>query len=221
MNVQYTHLYFMCLTTTFCFATRQEAIIKPGQNTDRENDVKKLLSSHHHLIISRGIYQSPDYPLCVRSHLISFSDVTFRHKLSYQEREFKGQKMRGIRLYRNAYYHVKKMRTVVLFVANVFIAAHQVDPRVSGSYNIYYANEKCFVAGTHLPGNTSTIESNALRNHTGGEGQASANQAVKRPRQLVAKRGQPSRDHDKQDQTESADDSVLRALMIYGTNTML
>ncbi|XP_065292358.1 uncharacterized protein [Dermacentor albipictus] len=167
MNVQYTHLYFMCLTTTFCFATRQEAIIKPGQNTDRENDVKKLLSSHHHLIISRGIYQSPDYPLCVRSHLISFSDVTFRHKLSYQEREFKGQKMRGIRLYRNAYYHVKKMRTVVLFVANVFIAAHQVDPRVSGSYNIYYANEKCFVAGTHLPGNTSTIESNALRNHTG------------------------------------------------------
>nr|XP_054924049.1 uncharacterized protein LOC129383488 [Dermacentor andersoni] len=59
------------------------------------------------------------------------------------------------------------MRTVVLFVANAFIGAHQVDPRVSGSYNIYFANEKCFVAGTHLPGNTSTSEINAVRSPTG------------------------------------------------------
>nr|XP_050030204.2 uncharacterized protein LOC126526346 [Dermacentor andersoni] len=100
MNVQYTHTYFLFLWSTFCFATRQENTIRPGEHNVRESDVKKLLSSHHHLIISRGIYQSPDYPLCVRSHLISASDVTFRHKLSYQEREFKGQRIRGIGLYR-------------------------------------------------------------------------------------------------------------------------
>ncbi|XP_049524445.1 uncharacterized protein LOC119452590 isoform X2 [Dermacentor silvarum] len=157
MNVHYSHLYFICLWTTFCFGTKQEGIIKPSQYNVRENDVKKLLSGPHHLIISRAIYERPDYPLCVRSHFISLSDVGFRHKLSYKEKDFKGPRIRGIRQYRNAYYHVQKLKTVFLFVANAFKDTHQVDPRVSGSYNIYYANEICFIAGTHLPGNAACL----------------------------------------------------------------
>uniref|UniRef100_A0A224YCK4 Lipocalin n=1 Tax=Rhipicephalus zambeziensis TaxID=60191 RepID=A0A224YCK4_9ACAR len=52
---------------------------------------KNLLINPHPIIISRGIYERHDYPLCVQSRLKRILEVGFNHNLSYYERGYKKQ----------------------------------------------------------------------------------------------------------------------------------
>uniref|UniRef100_A0A224YMR2 Lipocalin n=1 Tax=Rhipicephalus zambeziensis TaxID=60191 RepID=A0A224YMR2_9ACAR len=78
-----------------------------------------LLINPHPIIISRGIYERHDYPLCVQSRLKRILEVGFNHNLSYYERGYKKQ-TRGSRWFCNTYYHVQHVGTVLLFRASAF-----------------------------------------------------------------------------------------------------
>ncbi|XP_075725612.1 uncharacterized protein LOC119179883 isoform X2 [Rhipicephalus microplus] len=107
-----------------------------------------LLLNPQHLIISRAIYTNHDYPLCVRSRLKKFVEVGYNHNVSYFERGYQNE-THGRRYYRNAFYYVQHVGQVLLFVASAFTERHHVDPLVSGSYKVLYANPVCFVAATN------------------------------------------------------------------------
>ncbi|XP_075725613.1 uncharacterized protein LOC119179883 isoform X3 [Rhipicephalus microplus] len=150
MNLQYTHLYILCiwtLTNVGCHAKKNDNLVKRNE-TKKEKDVKMLLLNPQHLIISRAIYTNHDYPLCVRSRLKKFVEVGYNHNVSYFERGYQNE-THGRRYYRNAFYYVQHVGQVLLFVASAFTERHHVDPLVSGSYKVLYANPVCFVAATN------------------------------------------------------------------------
>ncbi|XP_075725614.1 uncharacterized protein LOC119179883 isoform X4 [Rhipicephalus microplus] len=102
MNLQYTHLYILCiwtLTNVGCHAKKNDNLVKRNE-TKKEKDVK--MNETH-----------------------------------------------GRRYYRNAFYYVQHVGQVLLFVASAFTERHHVDPLVSGSYKVLYANPVCFVAATN------------------------------------------------------------------------
>ncbi|XP_075559736.1 uncharacterized protein LOC142591291 isoform X2 [Dermacentor variabilis] len=108
-----------------------------------------LIGGQQRLIISNSIYFRYDYPICVESHLIMHSEAGYRHNLIYFDKKKKEQKIQGKRIERNTYMHLRARKKVPLLVVNAFMGGNKTDPKVSGRFDIFFANKICFIVGTH------------------------------------------------------------------------
>ncbi|KAL1447510.1 hypothetical protein MTO96_044265, partial [Rhipicephalus appendiculatus] len=68
-----------------------------------------------------------------------------------------GQSELGKRVYRDAFYMVKKEKSTLHFSVVAYMSNHVEDQKVSGSYEVFYANKECFIAGTPLQRNPACL----------------------------------------------------------------
>ncbi|XP_075725623.1 uncharacterized protein LOC119179130 isoform X2 [Rhipicephalus microplus] len=121
--------------------------------------VRKLLQQRDYIRIAHGLYSQSNYPTCVRSHYHAVTLTGFIHALSYIPREKPVLKHRE-RIYRKALLKVKS-RTPPLLVVKAYKDTldtsiikkndySNIDHAVSGRYDIYFAQDNCFVAATTI-----------------------------------------------------------------------
>uniref|UniRef100_A0A131YD91 Lipocalin n=1 Tax=Rhipicephalus appendiculatus TaxID=34631 RepID=A0A131YD91_RHIAP len=167
MKLYHSLLYTVCTLVLFCDGKKLESG-KTSYKIDTEKAVRMLLS-YKFLIVSRGVYNQPDYPRCVCSRLKTVSPVKYNHNLTYLDIYAKGQSELGKRVYRDAFYMVKKEKSTLHFSVVAYMSNHVEDEKVSGSYEVFYANKECFIAGTPLQSEKSNSETLLVccgENHT-------------------------------------------------------
>uniref|UniRef100_A0A131YRG2 Lipocalin n=1 Tax=Rhipicephalus appendiculatus TaxID=34631 RepID=A0A131YRG2_RHIAP len=155
MKLYHSLLYTVCTLVLFCDGKKLESG-KTSYKIDTEKAVRMLLS-YKFLIVSRGVYNQPDYPRCVCSRLKTVSPVKYNHNLTYLDIYAKGQSELGKRVYRDAFYMVKKEKSTLHFSVVAYMSNHVEDEKVSGSYEVFYANKECFIAGTPLQRNPACL----------------------------------------------------------------
>lgn len=153
----------------FCHAKRPQKSLQPPPLTDQKplkpqtpeekmQLVKQLIGGKQRLILARGMYSQPNYPICVRSQLIFYTEATgYRHNLSYYEKDPVMEKRKGPRIDRTqTYMHVRSSTKMEpLFVVNAYMGNKIRDPKVSGRYTILYATKACFIISTGEQANVS------------------------------------------------------------------
>uniref|UniRef100_A0A131YAV6 Lipocalin n=1 Tax=Rhipicephalus appendiculatus TaxID=34631 RepID=A0A131YAV6_RHIAP len=149
------HLYVLVLLMHLS-ALVSYGQFKHGQNFTHnyQNQVKlvrKLLEQKRYLTVSRGLYSHSDYPMCVRSRFESHALAGVIHKLHYYGQESKGKRRPGKRHTIRAFIEVKAEDVPVLHIS-AYLAGGNVDPRVSGRYDILYAANICFIVRTRKHG---------------------------------------------------------------------
>nr|XP_054924116.1 uncharacterized protein LOC129383547 [Dermacentor andersoni] len=163
----------------FCHAKKRDKILQPtplpAEKTLKAQDpkeieafVKELIGGQKRLILSRGMYYQPGFPVCVRSQLINNSQAGYRHNLSYYEKEPTVEKRKEPRIDRNrTYMHVRSGGKMgLLLVINAYVGDKKMDPKVSGRYTILYASKICFVATTAEQANASISQSQGVPSPT-------------------------------------------------------
>nr|XP_050030207.1 uncharacterized protein LOC126526352 isoform X1 [Dermacentor andersoni] len=126
--------------------------LAPTNTAKKNNDhrvkmVKKLLNQKGSLAVSRGKYTQLDYPLCVRSRFEEYSLSGYFHKLIYYEEKEKGSGILGKRHTLRAFFEVKANDALSLLV-HAYMSGGFEDHRISGSYDILYADNTCFIVAT-------------------------------------------------------------------------
>nr|XP_037287074.1 uncharacterized protein LOC119180048 [Rhipicephalus microplus] len=154
MEVYYSFLCAMCTWTLFCDGLNYEALKRPHK-TDKEAAVKSILS-YKLLIVSRGVYNHPGYPQCVCSRLKSVGQLKYNHNLTYLDTDEKVPTVHEKRVYRDAIYTVKREQSKVRLYIHAYTSKQHEDMKMSGMYDVLYANKECFIAGTLLPSDKLT-----------------------------------------------------------------
>ncbi|XP_075558994.1 uncharacterized protein LOC142590577 isoform X2 [Dermacentor variabilis] len=147
MKFLYYTCFLTCLCAVFCFGEPIHGFgFKSKQGRIRET-VEKLLQGRGELMISRGKYERTDYPMCVRSRPLGYSAGKMHHNLSYYERDIKASQTHGHRLYRNSFFELPKTRKRIINIY-AYLGTGQVDNKISGWYNVLYADKICFILAT-------------------------------------------------------------------------
>ncbi|XP_075725616.1 uncharacterized protein LOC119180091 isoform X2 [Rhipicephalus microplus] len=137
---------------------------QPGFNSPTSESAAEYLSHHTTailsnklLIVNRGVYRRPDFPKCVCSQLKSVGTVNYRHNLTYLDTDRNVHPMYQKRVYRDAFYTVKREQSMVRFSVHAYMDSLREDPKMSGAYDVFYANKECFIAATRLPRNAACL----------------------------------------------------------------
>ncbi|XP_072145784.1 uncharacterized protein [Dermacentor andersoni] len=147
MKFLYYTSFLTCLCAVFCFGESIHGFGFKSKQARIWEAVEKLLQGRGELMISRGTYGRTDYPMCVRSRPLGSSAGKIHHNLSYYERDIKASQTHGHRLYRDAFF---ELPTTTKRIINVYayLGTGQVDNKISGWYNVLYANKVCFILAT-------------------------------------------------------------------------
>nr|XP_037286098.1 uncharacterized protein LOC119179130 [Rhipicephalus microplus] len=154
-------LFFMSSLSTLRFCFCGPAFSITYDYSIVVSRVRKLLQQRDYIRVAHGLYSQSNYPTCVRSHYHAVTLTGFIHSLSYIPREKPVLKHRE-RIYRKALLKVKSRKPPLLVVKaykdtldTSIIKKNDyanIDHAVSGRYDIYFAQDNCFVAATTLEG---------------------------------------------------------------------
>ncbi|KAL1442850.1 hypothetical protein MTO96_030593, partial [Rhipicephalus appendiculatus] len=151
----------MCALAFFCHGSvfYSDVELRPREpaRCDTAHLVEKIIGGNSLLILSHSIYFRHDYPICVKSCLIGRRHHVYRRLISYFNKKRKVQRIHGRKIERKAYMRVlrRAIDNRTILVVDAFMGLNATDPKVSGRYDIFFANAACFVMGTHVATFTS------------------------------------------------------------------
>ncbi|XP_037570566.2 uncharacterized protein LOC119452589 [Dermacentor silvarum] len=148
------YVFILAVFVSPMFSNGQAPNYKPNNKyEDLVKMVRKLLQQKGYLAISRGRYSQLDYPICVRSRFEDRALSGYFHKLTYYEQKEKRSGVLGKRHTLRAFFEVRPQAAQGLLVT-VYLSGGYVDHRISGSYNILYADNTCFIVAAQREDNT-------------------------------------------------------------------
>ncbi|XP_075725618.1 uncharacterized protein LOC119180048 [Rhipicephalus microplus] len=87
---------------------------------------------------------------------MSSGPVKYKHNLTYVDTNGKVPTVHQKRVYRDAIYTVKREQSLVSLNIHAYTGTQREDMKMSGTYDVFYANKECFIAGTMLPSDKFT-----------------------------------------------------------------
>ncbi|XP_037522305.1 uncharacterized protein LOC119399571 [Rhipicephalus sanguineus] len=147
-------LWLTCLFTLFCLGEQIHGFGFIFKRKASRKTVRRLLKDKEVLLISRGIYGRPDYPMCVQSRSLGLYEQRIRANFSYYEKDLQDLRTQGHRIYRDTYIDIPQGKKKIMNVS-AYIVNQQLDTKLSGHFLLLYSRKTCFIVGTEKNANSS------------------------------------------------------------------